>query len=159
MKNVKPWHRLLNFWHSQCKVSHLDLVICSQMDALYPRHDQLRKGSCLNQLVLSSIFLLKRANLGGVFFSSCEDIFCFKVSSPRHSSHPRIRPVLVSQKCPEDLMQLCSIKVKVRSRLLESSPSASMEQRSDSMYLLTIIGLFSQMLIFITLLKHTKCWS
>lgn len=35
---------------------------------------------------------------------------------------------------------------------------ASTELRSDRMYLLTITGVFSQMLIFITLLKCTRCW-
>lgn len=53
------------------------------MDALYPwRCDRLRKGSCLNQLVSSSVFLLKRPNLGGVFF--CARIRTYSVLRWEH---------------------------------------------------------------------------
>lgn len=102
-----------------------------------------------------------------VFWSSRKDILFWdeniflvslgEQSSPRHSSHPRTRFLLGSQKCSEDLMQLCSLKV--RSCLLENSPLVLMIPRSDHMYLLTLVELFSQMLIFLTLEMHTRSWS
>lgn len=44
--------------------------------------------------------------------------------------------------------EACSRKVKVRSWLLKNNPLASMEPLSDHMYLLMVVGLVRQMLIF-----------
>lgn len=68
MKNIRCLYRWLHFQPVQCGVSHLAPKVCSWLDALCLWHfDQLRNGSCLSQLVSPSIFLLKRANLGGCF--------------------------------------------------------------------------------------------
>lgn len=81
MKNIRFLHRWLHFQHTQCEVSHLTLRVCSWMDAFYLWCcDQLRKGTCLSQLVSPSIFLLKRSNLGGDF-DPRERTFCFEMKT------------------------------------------------------------------------------
>lgn len=64
----------------------------------------------------------------------------------------------MSQKCSEGLKEVCSMKVKVRSMLLENDPLFLMEPRSGYTYLLPVPGVVSQMLIFIAL-KRARCLS